>query len=259
MTPTPAPPSWDSALRAELVAAAARQQRRRQQRRRLPLAGALLVAGLAVGLLATQPREAAAEVRIERTGDRVVITLLELQADPEAVEAELRAAGFDAAIEPVPTGPSAVGRFVGTTELGPLDTEVVPLDLSGTTFSTFALPAGWDGALRLHVGRPARPGEAYLGFTDALAPGEPLACLPVVGRRAHPALAELAPRAALLEVRRWDAPDAAPLTADELEGAFSAWVVLRADAISPGRVIVWLVPPTTDPMPTPGGPVACAP
>ena len=252
--------SWDAALRAELVAAARRQQRRRRQRPRRAAAGTAVLVAVAVTALALRPDEATAEILVERTEDRIVITLLELQEDPHEAEAELRAAGFDVAIELVPAGPSAVGRFVGTTDSGDLPAELVPAPGSGTSFTTFSLPLDWDGALRLHVGRPARPGEAYLGFSDALAPGEPLACLPLPGASAATAATAVAGRAVDVDFRRFDAPSAPPLRPEELRGPFATWPVLRADAIAPGQVIVWLLPPgTSSPMPTPGDAMTCDP
>ncbi len=252
--------SWDDALRAELVAAARRQQRRRRQRPRRAALGTVAAVLVAVTALALRPGEATAEILVERTEDRIVVTLLELQEDPHEAEAELRAAGFDVAIELVPAGPSAVGRFVGTTDSGGLPTELVPAPGSGTSFTTFSLPVDWDGALRLQVGRPARPGEAYLGFSDALAPGEPLACLPLPGASAAEAVAEVADRPVAVDFRRFDAPSTPALGPEELRGPYATWPVLRADAIAPGQVIVWLVPPTsTTPMPTPGDPMTCDP
>lgn len=250
-------PAWPDALRAQLVTAAARQQARR--RRRATRAGAAAVAVVLSALaLATGPSTALAEVRVERAGDRMVVTLLEIEQDPHRVEASLRAAGFDVAVEAVPTGPSSVGRFVGTFDSGALPTELVRVDGSPAAFSAFSLPAGWDGRLRLYVGRPARAGERYLAFTDALAAGEPLACLPLQGVRAAEALGAVAGRAATIHFRRLDAPSTPALRADDLTGPFADWRVLRADATAPEQVIVWLVPPDGSHPPT-GGTMTCGP
>jgi hypothetical protein len=249
-------PVWADALRRELVQAAVRRQRRR----RLPLRAALAAAAVAVSAsaLASGPTTALAEVRVDETGGRVVVTLLEIEQDPHRVEASLRAAGFDVAVEPVATGPSAVGRFVGTYDSGPLPTELVRIDGSPHAFLAFSLPAGWDGALRLYVGRPAEPDEAYRAFTDALAPEEVLGCLPLLGRPAAQAADAVAGRAAHVDFRRSDQPSSPPLAAAELRAApFAGWVVLRADAVAPGQVVVWLGPPGSHP--PPGGPHTCDP
>jgi hypothetical protein len=252
-------PAWPSQLRQELVQAA---DRRRVRRRRRPLqaAGAVLAVVLSALAIVSGPSPALAEVRVERAGDRVVITLLEAAEDPHRVEAALQAAGFDAAVEAVPTGPSAVGRFVGTADTAELPAELVQVDGSPTAFVAFSLPIGWAGSLRLHVGRPAAPHEPYRAFTDALAPGEPLACLPLVGARAAGAAALVAGRADRVDLRRLDVPSAAPLVAPDVRsGPFADWRVHRADAIAPGRVVVWLVPPGWDALPPTGGTVTCDP
>jgi hypothetical protein len=250
---------WDDALRRELVVAAARRQARRRSRPGRVAAG-LGVATAAVAALALGPTEAGAEVRVERTGGRLVVTLVELD-DPRTAEAELRAAGLDVRIEEVPAGPSAVGRFVGTTDSGGLPTELVPVDGGAGSFAAFSLPQGWRGSLHLLVGRPPRDGEAYVGFSDALAPGEPLACLPLVGRRAEEAVGvvERAAREPGLHAafRRFDEPDAPALGAGALRGPYAGWQVLRADAIAPDQVVVWLVPPRAAQPASPAGPSAC--
>jgi hypothetical protein len=252
-------PVWPAELRHELVLAAGRRRLRRR-RRPLQVAGAALAVALSALAIASGPSPALADVRVERTGDRVLITLLELADDPHRVEASLRAAGVDAAVEAIPTGPSAVGRFVGTAETAELPTELVRVEGSSTAFVAFSLPIGWEGSLRLFVGRPAEPHEHYRAFTDALAPGEPLACLPLVGARAAAAADVAAERAEHVDLRRLDAPSAAPLAArDVRSGPYAHWRVHRADAIAPGQVVVWLVPPGWAGGPTTGGPVTCDP
>lgn len=260
----PQPPdlsTWHAAMRRELVAAAARQQGRRRRRRvQVRLASVAAVAALALlaGLGVRSP-DASAEVRVDRSGDELVVTLLELAEDPARLERELREAGVDVALEPVPTGPSGVGRFVGTTDTGGVAAEVHPLEGTARNFTAFRVPARWTGALRLLIGRAARPGEAYTAFTDALAPGEPLAGLPLPGRTAVEALELVADRPWAISFRRLDRPDAPALPRGDLLGPFAGWLVVRADSVAAGEAIVWLVPPGTAADPSGGRPVLVGP
>jgi hypothetical protein len=105
------------------------------------------------------------------------------------------------------------------------------------------VPVGWRGHLVLQVGRPAAPGEAYAAFSDALAPGEPLACRRLLGM----APAELA---ALLDGLDLDvlvqAGPAHPLSRT-LHRDAEGTVVRSIDATGPTQVIVRLGPPAPTP------------
>jgi hypothetical protein len=111
----------------------------------------------------------------------VVIQLTDLANTPREVEAAIEPEGLDIRVDAVPVGPSNVGRFVGqiATEPDLVDLHYVRTD--GVTFMGFSLPERWDGELTLLLGRPARSGEGYETFSNAFAPGEPLACTDTLG------------------------------------------------------------------------------
>jgi hypothetical protein len=225
-------------LRAELVRAAAR--RRTRHRPLVALLGGLLLAGAA--LVALRPVPALADIELELRGDRLLVRLEDLEHRPEHIEGVLRGVGLDASVVAAPVGPSEVGRFVGTLDDARLPSEVHALDHGGATFAGFSVPRDWTGHLELRVGRPARDGEPYAVFSDALAPGEPLACRRLLGRPAGAVLSELAETTLDVRVRAGTAPLRRP--GAFLEGPDAALVVHGIDAATPHQVVVRLGPPS---------------
>jgi hypothetical protein len=175
-------------LRRELVRAAAR---RRSRSRSLVLTIGALVASAAL-LVVSGPGPALADVQVEVQGGRLLVRLVDLEHRPEHIEGVLRGLGLDASVVDAPVGPSQVGRFVGTLDDSDLATDLRRLGAAKATFQGFSVPVGWTGRLDLRVGRPAGPGESYAVFSDALAPGEPLACRPLLGRPADEVLGAVA-------------------------------------------------------------------
>jgi hypothetical protein len=242
------PRPFVDALGDELYAAAVRRTSpravaRRQRRRVLaPLGTAAAAVAVVAGTLivVAGPDTAQAAVQVEVADGRVVITLVDLEQRPEAIEAELAEAGLDVSIVAVPVGPSTVGRFVGdvATELPP---ELHVTRGGRTAFSGFSLPLGWPGSLELHVGRAARDGEAYAAVSDAFAPGEPLACSEALGGPAQLALALAQERgltASFLALLPGDAGWQRVDAQDVAAGPFGAWVVMAANATSADDVVV---------------------
>jgi hypothetical protein len=174
---------FEDRLRDELVRATTR---RRERRTPMVLTG-LVVAAVAVvaavlssAVLSTDP--ASADVEVTQENGRVIVRLTDLENSPDAVEAATERAGLDVSVEGVPTGPSHVGRFVGDFATDANAVDVEKLDADGVTYMAFSLPEGWPGALTIHLGQPAREGEAYRIASDAYAPGEPLACSDTLGK-----------------------------------------------------------------------------
>lgn len=220
----PGPPPCVQQLRAELVRAAAR----RRQRGRPVLLGFGVVALAVASLLATSPAPARADVHVERRGDRLIVSLTDLEHRPEHIEGVLRGLGLDATVVAAPVGPSQVGRFVGTEDDAGLAPEVRRVGAGPASFAGFSVPLGWRGHLALQVGRPAGPGEPYAIFSDALAPGEPLACRALLGLPVAPVLDLLA-----------------GLDLDVLVRHDPGGAVVRAiHATGPDRVVVRLGPPS---------------
>lgn len=208
-TPTP----FKDALRAELVAAGERQARtasRRRSSRALAAAAvmaAMLAGGLAFGV--GRARLAQADLRVERVGDDVVILLREDDVDPDELEKAAREADIDLTVEEIVASPSEVGRFFGASGRPPppADFEIYENGL----FKGLRLPEAWGGSITVTYGRKAKPGEPYDQSASAMAPGEPLACMPLFGVDGQVAAARIAKALKGKDVRvRWEANPPAP-------------------------------------------------
>lgn len=168
---------FETTLRDELTRAAGRPSPPRAPRIVAVVAAVVTVTAAAVGLLTVVDTEtAAADVKITREGGRIEVLLTDLESSADEIESALRAEGLDIDVEAVPTGPSNVGRFVGETASADGLEDLRRIDETGPAFLGFSIPDDWHGALTVRVGRAARRGEAYRAFSDAFAPGEPLAC-----------------------------------------------------------------------------------
>ena len=169
-------------LAATFAIAATRCARRRERRRAITRAGvaiAVVVTAIGIGVQSYDTVPASAGVAISYEDGFVQVLLVALEQDPEVIEDAARGAGLDVRVESSPTGPSRVGRFVGDVADSAYANDVELVDGRHGSFAGFLVPVGWEGTLHLRVGRPAIAGEAYASFTDATAPGEPFACLPI--------------------------------------------------------------------------------
>jgi hypothetical protein len=165
-------------LREQLVDAAARQAHgrsvRRQRQRVLMVAAAVVFTVVGVAAI-SRPDTASAGVEILVVDGRLQVKLTDVETRADFVEKQIAKAGLDVTVSAAPVGPSAVGRFVGST--GGAPAALRELDAHGDqTFVGFSVPVDWKGHLDLAIGRPARTGEAYATFSDAYGAGEPLSC-----------------------------------------------------------------------------------
>jgi hypothetical protein len=247
---------FTTALRAELLAAATRVVAARRRRARRVAAASAVVVVLALVVSASVlvrldlGRVASADVVVEVDDGEVVVTLQDIEQRPERIEAAVRAAGLDVSIAAVPVGPSRVGRFLGRETAGSVPPELRWLDdLRG-----FALPVGWSGSLRLLVGEPADGDEPYAVFSDALLPGEPLACRAIVGRRAADVAAELATTDVAARYVALEEGRNEPLGDGEVRtGPRAGWAVVVVEATSRHSVVVRLQPDPVGLRPVPAG------
>lgn len=241
-------------LRSELVAAAQRRHsdmpattsRRARNPRSLPLrlvaaSMTLLVAVAAVVVMRTGDAHAAVEVI--RADGFVHVRLVDLETRPEEIVAAARDAGVDLTVSAVPVGPSMVGRFISltATELPP---EMIPTDDgavgSTTHYTSFRVPEGFGGELRVHLGRQARPGEEWIAASDALAPGELLECQDLLGKRVE----ELRGHVEGLDATvRWFA--ISPNDSSEVMGdldPYASWRAVRILGAGDGIVFIEVTP-----------------
>ena len=239
-----------AALRAQLLVAAERQRHQQQldeqdapvelpsrprarRNRMLILAAAAVVAvALMSGLLIGRSADpAAADVEVSIDGPDFVVRLTSLETRPDEIVAEARAAGLDVRVREVPVGPSNVGKFIGSSGDQPADFR--PIDPESDAFTGFRISKDWPGTLELVLGRAARDGESWIGPTDALQPGEALACEPLLGDPVESVARELEDRD--LAVRWFMLPT--PAEVDD-PGPYGSWHVVSVEALSPHDIRV---------------------
>jgi hypothetical protein len=155
----------------------------------------------------------------------------------------LRDHGVEAVVEAVPTGPSSVGRFVRIVveEQAGSPVTVTYLEPSGSGHLAFRVPADWPGQMTISFGRPARPGEAYDGPTDALLPGEPLHCSGIRGSTladAVDAVDAVRGLTARVEVHEGVELGRQLTLSEALTTEYRAWYVSGAVAVSERSVIL---------------------
>jgi hypothetical protein len=251
-------------LADELGRAAVRQHRQRRRRLRATAVGVVATVAVAAGVLTAtvDAPPAAAGVEIEVRNGRIFVRLTDLEARAGLVEAVLRDAGIDAGVTAEPVGPSNLGRFVQSRSDLP---EAEQLDLRRGTYATLVVPTGHRGRLTIVIGRPAEPGERYVTSSDAVAPGEPLACLDVLGRPARQ-LAEIAEDRPGVTIEAdafgTDASGAHVIVASAIPASsiasspYADWIVIDAQATAADRVKVHLTVDGRDPAPEPRPPPA---
>lgn len=151
---------------------------------RRPRRAPLLVAAATVALvavvsvvawLAASSPPVAADVTVQRQGDRVRV-LLEEEVSVESLGAAMRAEGLDVEVRGQTTGRSLQHRFLGSI----VAPDVVLEGGAGGGASIASFPAGSRAVLMLGV--PPKRGERYEVPTDATARGELLDGIDVVGR-----------------------------------------------------------------------------
>ncbi|MEO1063652.1 MAG: hypothetical protein AAFZ07_19725 [Actinomycetota bacterium] len=149
----------------DLIGAAARTVavHRRDPRRRVAaalVAAAVTVLALLGGLFGGAGLRPASALRITEVDDDLVIDVIDADARPEQVEAELRAAGIAANVVRSPAPPSLDGRLVavGLADGGEVETVDADDDL---VVDRIVVPRGFGGTLELFIGdEDAEPDSA---------------------------------------------------------------------------------------------------
>lgn len=228
-------------------------------RRRRWLIAAAAVLGFVVVLGALTLRDTqhvSADLDIVVDGNDLIVKLSNLDTSREEIERAAADFGLDLTIEEVPVGPTNVGRFVNSVA-SKLPPELEPLD-GQDRFTGFRIPKDWDGELALSFGRPARPGEQWVIASDALADGEPAACMPLIGMTVTEANDLLTERDVSV---RWLAIDSAATTYSQHNTEpIKDWIVINVAATSPTDLVVQVTEdgswpfPATDGVPTPTNP-----
>ncbi len=180
---------------------------------RLPVAGALAVAGLAAAFLSSPgqkvgpvtvgpPTAQAAVMSVTRHGGYLDVIVTNPLADARRYRAVFAKLGLNITLTLVPASPSLVGTLVydSTPTTGPQITPITAVGKCWTGGGGSVCPVGvrvpldFKGAAVLTFGRPARPGELYETTGPVTAPGEAMHGLSFVGKTAAAVIALLAAR-----------------------------------------------------------------
>lgn len=157
-----------------------------QWRISLPVVATLAAAALIfswllpASVLGPTPASAALDIRTE--GGYYVITVKDLFAKPERYESQLRSRGLDFTFSLEPVAPSFEGQVTTLNE------DIIPISRPGACGRSRScpigvkVPVGYQGKADVRLGRKALPGEAYMSFSAIDSPGEPLYCIPYVGK-----------------------------------------------------------------------------
>ncbi len=222
---------------SELVASAASAASGRRPPRRLrpalligAAAAATLVAFVGFQLVGSQPMVEAIDV--QRLDDRTVITIDELIDDPEAVEAELAAAGIATNVRGVLAPPSRVGALlvVSTLAADGVEVEVDSQDRDGDrSVDLIIVPEGFSGSLEFGVGVS---GDDDLGLEYV---GPPADCERLILRPLGDVIDEIDELSADITWRRHTVDGVLPTTVDQIP---STDVVIELVALPEGRLEV---------------------
>lgn len=168
-------------LRDALVSAGHRRIAVRARRRAAMVrAGALstvavvvVAASLLFSTISSDP--ASAGVTVTLVDGRWVVAVVDDTVRADRIEAVLEDAGIVATVDAVPVGPSRVGTFLSG------DGAVTLVGGDGVSSATVTFDDDVP-TVSILFGASAAPGDDYVAFSDAFAPGEPLACeLELVG------------------------------------------------------------------------------
>jgi len=180
--------------------ACARTPRRRRRLITIPLAAGLAAAALVAtwALPITRPANAA-PLDIEQQGGYYVISVKDLFAAPERYQAQLKSAGIDITLRVIPVSPNLEGTVTGPVH-PPYD-RLTPEQIArrkdlisaieapgacatrpGACTIGFRIPVNYPGQDKILLGRKTRPGEGYMAFSPIQSIGEPLHCVPFMGK-----------------------------------------------------------------------------
>ncbi|GAA1000639.1 hypothetical protein GCM10009555_104000 [Acrocarpospora macrocephala] len=169
---------------------------RRRIRSKVVLA---LAVGVAVTLGVSWVPGTAAALDVVRDGGYYVITVKDLFADPERYQEQLRALGLNIRLELKPATPGQEGTMLpmhDDTAVDGIKTIEGPGDCLGRGSCTIGLkvPVGYREEVTIVLARKALPSESYQVIAPIHASGQPLHCVPFVGKTVDAVRALLAAR-----------------------------------------------------------------
>ena len=163
--------------------------------RPVAIASAALALAVAVPVLSSDPLQGA--IAVERHGEYFHLRVEDATADPDAMTADLQAAGMDASVKVTPVSPSLVGKWISVFENEPEGGDADPRaqmlwdqmyperagDVPGIPQTrVLKVPVDYSNPLVLEVGRATEPGETWgrahaSDAPDETRPGGILYCL----------------------------------------------------------------------------------
>ncbi len=163
----------------------------------LVTAAAVLLVGLLAGLFGSGGARPASALRFTVVEDRITIDVVDADATPERVEAELRAAGIAAAIVRASAPPSLDGRLVAVAQGGGDEVEGTDLDGDGV-IDRIVLSEGFTGTLELVIADVDADPSTALGTS-----GPPRDCELLIDRPVSDVADQLAEVSTSIVWSRW--------------------------------------------------------
>ncbi|GIH23431.1 hypothetical protein Aph01nite_17410 [Acrocarpospora phusangensis] len=181
-------------LLEEITAVPVPERRRVRSKVLLPLA-----VGVAVTLGVSLLPGTAAALDVVRDGGYYVITVKDLFADPERYQEQLRALGLNIRLEVKPATPAQEGTMLPI-HFGDSADEIRTIEGPGDCLGRgscaigLKVPIGYRESVTIVLARKALPGEKYKVLAPINAAGQPLHCVPFVGKTVDEVRALLAAR-----------------------------------------------------------------
>ncbi|MFI6829252.1 hypothetical protein ACIBG5_19320 [Kribbella sp. NPDC050241] len=228
--------------------------RRRSVRPRLivAVACALVVAGTVTARLVDQPAQDQPQaLSFTERGDKLIVRVVDPNADPKRYNAEFKKMGLDITVESVPVSPPFVGTMVSFSsgsqrEMDQLHRLLPGEKCNGTLNASdpgcqdgLEIPKNYDGSTEIQFGRKAKPGEMYRhSSSSATDKGEVLAGLVIDNKT----VAQVLP---LIEARGVQVEDylvGSGPNYDSKDSVPDDWYVYGSGTRHPGKVSLWVDP-----------------
>lgn len=229
--------------------------RRTPARPRLALAAActLLIGGVIAAAVVDGPDQNRPQaLSFTERGDKLIVRVVDLNADPKRYNAEFKAMGLNIKVKAVPVSPPSVGSMISfsasdTSQMNQLHRLEPGEKCNGTLNASdpgcqdgLELPKNYTGDTEIQFGRKAKPGEMYWHMSSsATEQGESLAGLAIQNKT----LAEVLPliESRSVKVHAYFASSDAPKF-DDIGKPDDNWYVHDATPFAPGEVTLYVGP-----------------
>jgi hypothetical protein len=247
----------DAVTTADTAPVATLAHRRSPQPRRLVLAAActLLIAGLVAAAVVNRPNQNQPQaLSFTERGDKLIVRVLDPNADPKRYNAEFKKMGLDVTVKTVAVSPPWVGKMISFSgrndkDMGQLRMLEPGEECNGTLNASdpgcqegVELPRNYDGTTDIQFGRAARSGELYIHTSSsATDKGEVLAGLTVKNKTVDQVVPLVKSRGiGEIEYLTGDRPNL-----KSLDSAPGNWYVDHATAFAAGEVTLFVSPTPT--------------